>query len=135
MRRASLTVWYSYAVIRVVPRVERGEFINVGVILFARTAGYLDARIEFDPERLRALAPDAEPAGIERHLRCFETICAGSDEGGPLAALPPSERFHWLTSPRSTVIQTSPVHVGVTDDPRATLDDLVAGLVRRPVAS
>ncbi len=128
------TTWYSYAVIRVVPRVERGECLNVGVILFARTLPYLEARIEFDPARLRALAAEANPALIERHLRSFAAICAGAPEGGPLAALPPSERFHWLTAPRSTVIQTSPVHVGATADPRAELERLLDGFVRPPTA-
>ena len=127
-------MWYSYAVIRVVPRVERGECLNVGVVLFARESGYLEARVQLDPARLRALAPDADPAPIERHLRTFSAVCAGAAEGGPVAALPPSERFHWLTSPRSTVIQTSAVHVGMTANPRATLGELFDALVRPPEA-
>ena len=127
---ASPIVWYSYAIIRVVPRVERGECINVGVIVFAREAGYLGARIELDAARLQALAPGADVALIDRHLRSFTAICAGASEGGPLAALPPSERFHWLTAPRSTVIQTSPVHVGATGDPEAALEELLAAFVR-----
>ena len=129
---ASPTVWYSYAVIRVVPRVERGECVNVGVILFARALACLEARVELDPARVRALAPEADVALIERHLGTFSAICAGAPEGGPLAALPPSERFHWLTAPRSTVIQTSPVHVGATADPRATLEELLDAFVRPP---
>ena len=124
--------WYSYAVIRVVPRVERGECLNVGVILFARTLGYLEARIELDPERLRVLAPAVDVALVERHLRTFSLVCAGAAEGGPLAALPPSERFHWLTAPRSTIIQTSPVHVGETTDPGAELEKLLDCFVRPP---
>ena len=131
---ASPTVWYSYAVIRVVPRVERGECINVGVILFARALAYLEARVELDATRLRALAPEADVELIDRHLRTFSAICAGASEGGPLAGLPPSERFHWLTAPRSTVIQTSPVHVGATADPRVALDELLAAFVRPPTA-
>ena len=126
------TVWYSYAIVRVVPRVERGECLNVGVVLFAREAGYLAARIELDAARLQALAPGIDIAPIERHLASFAAICAGRPEGGPLAALPPPERFHWLTAPRSTVIQTSPAHEGTTADPAATLDDLLATFVRLP---
>ncbi|HEX2173870.1 MAG TPA: DUF3037 domain-containing protein [Dehalococcoidia bacterium] len=128
-------MWYSYAIIRVVPRVERGEFVNAGIILFARTGRYLKARVELDADRLRALAPLANPALIERHLRAFEAICAGAPEGGPVAALPPSERFHWLTAPRSTVIQTSPVHVGCCPDPEEALEELLATFVRPPAGS
>jgi len=125
-------VWYSYATIRVVPRVERGEFLNVGVILFAREQDYLDTRIELDVARLCALAPDLDSAVVERHLRTFADICAGDPRGGPVAALPQPERFHWLVAPRSTIIQTSPVHVGHTEDPARAIDDLLVGLVRRP---
>ena len=131
-RPASPTVWYSYAIVRVVPRVERGECINVGVILFARTRRFLEARIELDPARLHALAPEVESELIARHLDTFVAICAGKPEGGPLAALPQSERFHWLTAPRSTMIQTSPVHVGRCADPQAALDDLLSGYVLPP---
>jgi Protein of unknown function (DUF3037) len=126
----SPTVWYSYAIVRVVPRVERGERINVGVILFAREARFLAARIELDPARLRALAPEADVGLIARHLESFVAICEGRSEGGPVAALPASDRFHWLTAPRSTVIQTSAVHGGMTADPAATLEDLLAAFVR-----
>src|SRR5262249_17669892 len=97
-------------------------------------ARYLAARIELDPARLRALAPEADVALIERHLATFVAICEGRPEGGPVAALPPPERFHWLTAPRSTVIQTSPVHGGTTADPPATLEELLAALVRLPSA-
>ena len=129
---ASPTAWYSYAVIRVVPRVERGECLNVGVVLFARELAYLEARVELDPARLRALAPDVDVTLIERHLGTFAAVCAGAPEGGPLAGLPPSERFHWLTSPRSTMIQTTPVHVGATADPIAVLEELLDAFVRPP---
>jgi len=125
-------VWYSYAIVRVVPRVERGECINVGVILFARTRRFLEAQMEFDPARLRAIAPEVDGELIARHLATFEAIGAGGPEGGPLAALPQSERFHWLTAPRSTMIQTSPVHVGRCADPSATLEDLLSDYVRPP---
>ncbi len=129
---ASPTAWYSYALVRVVPRVERGECINVGVVLFARTRRYLAARVALDHARLRALAPDADLPLIERHLDNFLAICAGDPAGGPLAALPHSERFHWLTAPRSTIIQTSPVHIGRSDDPAAALEDLLDSYVRLP---
>ena len=125
-------MWYSYALVRVVPRVERGECLNVGVILFAREAGYLTARIELDAARLRALAPETDVGLIERHLQTFVAIGAGAPAGGPLAALPPSQRFHWLVAPRSTVIQTSPVHVGFTADPALAVEELLAAYVRPP---
>lgn len=127
-------MWYSYAIIRVVPRVERGECVNVGVMLFARSARFLDARIELDPQRVRALAPEADLAMIGRHLQVFLDLCAGRPEGGPVAALPPPERFHWLTAPRSTVIQTSPAHVGRCEDPARALDELLDRFVRPPKA-
>jgi hypothetical protein len=128
-------VWYSYAIVRVVPRVERGECINVGVVLFARTRRYLAARIALDRERLHALAPDADLPLIERHLDNFLAICAGDPAGGPLAALPPSERFHWLTAPRSTIIQTSPVHIGRSAEPSTALEDLLERYVRLPAGA
>jgi hypothetical protein len=128
------TVWYSYATVRLVPRVDREEFINVGIILFAREAGFLGALIELDRERLRALAPEIDLDLVERHLRTFQDISAGTPGGGPLAALPSPERFHWLVAPRSTIIQTSPVHVGQSDDPAQSLQDLLTELVRRPAA-
>ena len=120
---------------RVVPRVERGESINVGAVLFARTRRYLAARVELDRARLRALAPDADLATIERHLGTFVAIAAGDPTGGPLAALPQSERFHWLVAPRSTTIQTAPVHIGRCADPARALDDLLDAFVRPPVAT
>jgi hypothetical protein len=125
-------VWYSYAIVRVVPRVERGEYVNVGVVLFVRELRYLAARIELVPPRLLALAPDLDLALVERHLASFVAICDGRPDGGPLADLPPAERFHWLTAPRSTMIQTSPAHVGRTLDPAAELDRLLDAYVRPP---
>lgn len=124
--------WYSYAVVRIVPQVDRGEFINAGVVLFARTRRFLEARIELDTERLSLLAPDLNLEEIRRHLDVFQRIAAGDPEAGPVAKLSQSERFHWLTSPRSTVIQTSEVHIGQCDDPAVALNDLLARLVRRP---
>ena len=123
--------WYSYAVVRAVPRVERGEFLNVGVILFCRTLGFLETRIELDETRLRALSPEVDVPEMVRHLEAFRAVSAGLPGGGPVAALPPSERFNWLTSPRSTVIQTSPVHVGRTEDPAGALEELVARFVQQ----
>lgn len=127
---ASRTGWYSYAIVRVVPRVERGEQLNVGVILYAPEKRFLAAQIEFDPDRVRVLAPKADLSLIEQHLRSFQGIADGSIEAGPLAALPQSDRFHWLTAPRSTIIQTSPVHTGICADPEAALDDLLNDFVR-----
>lgn len=118
--------------IRVVPRVERGEFVNVGVILFARTARYLASQIQVDEARLQALAPDLDLALLGRHLGAFRAICAGTPAGGPMANLPPSERFHWLTAPRSTIIQTSAVHEGTSEDPATALDALFRTYVSSP---
>ena len=120
---------YDYAVVRVVPDVARGEFFNAGIILFARTRGALLARIWLDEDRLSALAPDADVAAIRAHLRSIERICAGGTEAGPHGALSPSERFHWLVAPRSTVIQVSPVHSGLCDDPAAEADRLFTRFV------
>lgn len=123
-------MWYSYAIVRVMPRVERGEFLNVGVVLFSRELDFLGARVELDEERLRTLAPQLDITTVERHLATFRAICDGEPTGGPIAALPKPERFHWLVAPRSTMIQTSPVHVGRTQDPAATLDSLMTEFVR-----
>lgn len=122
--------YYSYAVIRVVPRVEREEFVNAGIILFARTLQFLEARIELDEPRLLALAPEIDLALLGRHLAAFQAVADGRSEGGDVASQGQSERFHWLTSPRSTMIQTSPVHIGVCADPKAALEDLMYRLVR-----
>jgi hypothetical protein len=118
-------VWYSYALLRLVPRVERGEFVNVGVVLFSRQLDFLQTRIAVDPVRVRALAPDVDLNQVERHLSTFAAIAEGDPAGGAVADLPRSERFHWLTAPRSTILQTSPVHVGRAADPQAALDELV----------
>jgi hypothetical protein len=131
---AKRTVWYSYAVIRVVPRVERGEFLNVGVVLFAREHEFLGARIEADPQRLLSLASNLDLGAVERHLGTFQAITDGLAAGGPIADLPKPERFHWLVAPRSTMIQTSPVHVGRSSDPGRALEDLLDEFVR-PVSS
>jgi len=120
---------FSYAVLRVVPRVERGESINVGVVLFARQHDFLGMRAELDDARLAALSPDCDPGPIRERLDALEVVVAGDGEGGALAALPASDRFGWVTAPSSTVIQPSPVHTGMTDDPRGTLDHLFRTLV------
>lgn len=120
-------VSYDYAVIRVVPRVERMEFLNVGVILFCRRLRFLDARIDLDPERLRAFSrAPIDPGPIERSLAVIGAICRGE---GPIGLLPRPDRFHWLVAPRSTIVQTSPVHVGVCTDPHAQIDRLMNQIV------
>ena len=128
-------MWYSYAIVRVVPRVERGEFLNVGVVLFAREQGFLGATMALDAERLSSLAPDVDLAAVERHLATFLAIAQGDAAGGPIAAMPLAERFHWLVAPRSTMIQTSPVHVGRSSEPSNALEDLVTEFVRPRSAS
>lgn len=120
---------FQYAVLRVVPDVERGERLNAGVVLFARTLDFLGARVRLDEGRLRALWPDADAGAIARHLDGLARVAAGDPEGGPIAALPPSQRFHWLVAPASTAVQPSAVHTGLCDDPAAALDHLFARLV------
>jgi len=123
---------FDYAVVRVVPRVDRGEFLNAGVILFSSTAAFLDARIDLDHKRLRALAPDIDLAVVESYLAQIPKVCAGGGEAGSIGSLPQRARFHWLVAPRSTVIQTSEVHSGVHHDLDAALDGLFEKLVRAP---
>jgi hypothetical protein len=120
---------FSYAVLRVVPRVERGEAINVGVIVFSRQHDFLGMRSELNEVRLAALDPDCDPEPIRARLAALEVVVAGDGSGGSLAALPASDRFGWVTAPSSTVIQPSAVHTGMTSDPRATLEHLFATLV------
>jgi len=121
---------FDYAVVRIVPRVERGEFVNAGVILFSRTARFLDARIELDAARLSVLAPSIDTVTVQSYLDAIPRICAGGPDAGPIGLLSQSERFHWLVAPRSTIIQTSPVHSGVHADPPAALAHLFEKLVR-----
>ena len=126
---------FDYAIVRVVPRVEREEFLNAGVILFCRTLDFLGARIELDAQRLAALAPDPEVAAeVARHLASIPLICAGGARAGPIGLLARAERFHWLVSPCSTVIQPSPVHSGLCTDPAAALEHLMDQMVRPPNA-
>jgi DUF3037 family protein len=121
---------YSYVVLRLVPRVERGERINVGVILFSRPVDYLAARVELDEARALALCADLDLGAVRDHLTAIGRIAAGEEGAGPIAALDTTARFHWLSAPSSTIVQPSAVHTGLCDDPGAALarlfDDLVA---------
>ncbi|MGH2345279.1 MAG: DUF3037 domain-containing protein [Chloroflexota bacterium] len=121
---------YDYAIIRVVPRVERGEFLNAGVILYSRVARFLACAIELDEPRLAAIAPSLDQAEVRRHLELIAVVCRGGAGSGPIGAFSQAERFHWLVAPRSTVIQTSPLHCGISDDPESTLQTLLMRLVR-----
>jgi len=120
---------FAYAVLRVVPRVERGECFNAGVVLFCRRRRFLAARVELDERRLAALAPDTDAAAVRAHLDALARIAAGDPAGGSVAALEPSERFGWLVAPSSTVIQPSAVHTGLCEDPAEMLDRLFVELV------
>ena len=124
---------FAYSILRVVPRVERGEQLNAGVVLFCRRRGFLAARVELDELRLAALAPDVDPERVRAHLDALARIAAGDPAGGAVAALEPSERFGWLVAPSSTIVQPSPVHTGLCDDPGVMLDRLFSELVG-PVA-
>ncbi|MGH9944971.1 MAG: DUF3037 domain-containing protein [Pyrinomonadaceae bacterium] len=123
---------FDYAVIRVVPRVEREEFINAGVILSCPDRRFLQARVELDERRLAALDPALDAATVRGYLDTIPLICAGGAEAGPIGRLPQRARFHWLVAPRSTIIQTSPVHTGFCDDPEEALERLLASMVRPP---
>jgi hypothetical protein len=125
---------YDYAIIRVVPRVERGEQVNVGVILSCVDAEFLEVRIDVDEARLKALDPTLDVEAVRAGLRLYPAVCAGGPEAGPIGELPARGRFRWLVSIRSTVIQVSPVHTGRTADPSATLQRLFDCLVR-PIGS
>ena len=120
---------FQYAIVRVVPQVERGECVNAGVVLFCRPRRFLAARVALDETRLLALAPDVDLDAVRGHLGALCRIAAGDAAAGPIAALPPSERFHWLVAPSSTIIQASPVHTGLTDDPEREVERLLDRLV------
>ncbi|EFO81306.1 hypothetical protein OSCT_0829 [Oscillochloris trichoides DG-6] len=119
---------YEYTLIRAVPRVERDEFINVGVVLFCRERRFLAARLVFDPARLAALAPGLDLETLRAQLDHIPIICAGGRAAGPIGELPAHERFRWLSAPRSAVIQPSEVHVGLCADPVAVLERLAASI-------
>jgi Protein of unknown function (DUF3037) len=123
---------FEYALLRVVPRVERGEFINAGVVLYCQDARFLDARTDLDPERLRALDPDLDPETVQAHLEAARRVCAGGAEAGSVGMLPQGQRFGWLVAPRSTVVQPSPVHTGFADDPEEAIEHLLQVMVRTP---
>lgn len=122
---------FEYAIVRVVPRVERGEAFNAGIVLMCRPLRFLGARVELDERALVALAPDCDPEIVRDHLAAIVRIAEGDPDAGPIAALSAPERFHWLVAPSSTIIQPSPVHTGLTADPAATLEHLVRTLVHR----
>jgi hypothetical protein len=121
---------YDYAIVRIVPRVERGEQINVGVILSCVDGDFLEARIEMDDARLLALDPSIDLDAIRAGLATIPAVCAGGPAAGPIGGLSPRDRFRWLVSPRSTIIQTSSVHTGRTADPAAAIEHLLRTMVR-----
>jgi hypothetical protein len=123
---------FQYAILRAVPSLPRGEALNVGVVVHSRRHRFLGARTHVDRERLRALDPALDLDALERHLRAVERIAAGDERAGAVARMDRSDRFGWLTAPSSALVQPSPVHTGLCDDPRATLDRLFAELVAPP---
>jgi len=125
-----LRIAYDFAILRVVPRVHLGAFANVGVVMHARTAEFLALRTITERVALAALAPGLDAELLSRYLQSCAAICAGDASAGPVALAPPSERFHWLTAPRSDVLQSSPVHEGVCEDPGVELDALFDAYVR-----
>ncbi|HEY6570005.1 MAG TPA: DUF3037 domain-containing protein [Candidatus Limnocylindrales bacterium] len=122
---------FEYAIVRVVPRVDRGESFNAGIVLMSRPHRFLGARVELDPSVLAALAPDCDPDNVRAHLETIVRIADGDASAGPIAALSLPERFHWLVAPSSTIIQASDVHTGLTADASATLQHLFRTLVQR----
>jgi len=122
---------YDYAIVRVVPRVDRGEQINVGVILSCADTDFLDARIELDEAVVLAVDPAIDLAAVRANLKVIPLVCRGGPDAGPIGLLPPRGRFRWLVAPRSTIIQPSEVHTGRTSDPAACLEHLMARVVRR----
>ncbi len=123
---------FAYVILRVVPRVERGECINAGILLWSRPLRFLGARVHLDAARLAALAPDCDPLAVREQLDAIARVAAGDRSAGPIARLAKPERFHWLASPSSTVVQRSEVHTGITSDPGATLEHLFDTLVVGP---
>jgi hypothetical protein len=125
-----LRIAYDFAILRVVPRVHLGAFANVGVVMHARTAEFLALRTITERRALAALAPGLDAELLSRYLQSCAAICAGDESAGPVALAPPSERFHWLTAPRSDVLQSSPVHEGVCEEPAVELDALFDAYVK-----
>ena len=125
-------VTYDYAIVRVVPKVERAEFVNVGVIVSCPELDLLLAKIELDEERLMALDPTLDLESVKAHLADIPTICSGGEQAGPIGQLSQRERFHWLVAPRSTVIQMSPTHTGSARDVEGVVERLLETMVRRP---
>ena len=123
---------FEYALLRVVPRVERGEFINAGVVLYCQEARFLDARVYLDAERLRALDPRLDHERVLAHLEVARRVCAGGPEAGAVGLLSPVQRFGWLVAPRSTVVQPSPVHTGLAEDPEEAIERLLRVMVQAP---
>jgi hypothetical protein len=123
---------FEYALLRVVPRVDRGEFINAGVVLYCQDAKYLDARIRLDQERLSALDPNLDPETVQAHLEVARRVCEGGAGAGAVGKLPQGQRFGWLVAPRSTVVQPSPVHTGFADDPEEAIEHLLRVMVETP---
>lgn len=123
---------YDYAIVRVVPKVEREEFINVGVIVSCPAKGFLEARIGMDEQRLMAIARTMDLESIRTHLATITVICAGGEQAGPIGQLSQRERFHWLVAPRSTIIQTSPTHSGTCHEPSDLMEHLLETMVRPP---
>jgi len=126
---------FAYTVLRAVPRVERGEFINIGVVLFCRERRFLGARVGLDAARLQILAPECDAAEIRAQLEAIVRVADGDADAGPIARLSQSERFHWISSPHSTIVQRSEAHTGLTEDPATTLDHLFRTLVEVPGSS
>ena len=121
---------YDFAVVRAVPHVHLGDFVPVGVIVHARSREYLAVRAVTDPSALRTMVPGVDAERLARYLRSFAAIAAGDPSAGPIALVPTSERFHWLTAPRSDVLQTSPIHEGLGDDPGRIMEELFLAYVR-----
>ncbi len=122
---------FDYAVLRIVPRVERAEFVNAGLIMLCLTRNFLEARVHFDEVLVRALCPELDVEETRRHLESLPRIAAGESDAGPIALLPKRQRFHWLVSPRSTIIQVSPVHCGLCESPADSFEELYKKLVLR----
>ncbi len=123
---------FDYAVIRVVPRVELEEFVNVGVIVFCLQRRFLEVRVRCDAERLLALWPELDVERLGRHMEAFARVARGDEAGGPIARLGLRERFHWLVAPRSTMIQVSPVHTGISEEPERVVAELLDRMVPAP---